>query len=59
MNLEKFIPTYYKKNVLDIDYKKLKSKGILESGDKVILAGGHSYVNGVSSSKMIGGYVEI
>jgi len=28
MYLEKFIPTSYKKNVLDIDYKKLKSKGI-------------------------------
>ena len=39
--------------------EKLKAKGILEAGDKVILAGGHSYVNGVSSSKMIGGYVEI
>ena len=39
--------------------EKLKAKGILESGDKVILAGGHSYVNGVASSKMIGGYVEI
>ena len=37
----------------------LKSKGILDAGDKIILAGGHSYVNGVKSSKMIGGYVEI
>ena len=38
---------------------KLKSKGILESGDKVVISGGHSYLNGVKSSKMIGGYVEI
>lgn len=38
---------------------KLKDNGILEAGDKVVLAGGHSYVNGVKTSKMIGGYVEI
>ena len=39
--------------------QKLKDKGILEVGDKIILSGGHSFVNGVKSSKMIGGYVEI
>jgi len=39
--------------------EKLKAKGILESGDKVVLAGGHSYVNGVKTSKMIGGYAEV
>ncbi|MBO5397860.1 MAG: pyruvate kinase [Clostridia bacterium] len=39
--------------------EKLKAKGILETGDKVVLAGGHSYVNGVQSSKMIGGYAEV
>lgn len=39
--------------------EKLKVKGILEAGDKVVLSGGHSYVNGVKTSKMIGGYVEI
>jgi pyruvate kinase len=39
--------------------EKLKAKGILETGDKVVLAGGHSYVNGVKTSKMIGGYAEI
>ena len=39
--------------------EKLKAKGILEAGDKVVLSGGHSYVNGVKTSKMIGGYVEI
>ena len=39
--------------------EKLKTKGILEAGDKVVLSGGHSYVNGVKTSKMIGGYVEI
>ena len=38
---------------------KLKEKQILENGDKVILAGGHSFVDGVKTSKMIGGYVEI
>ena len=39
--------------------EKLKAKGILENGDKVILSGGHSFVQGVKTSKMIGGYVEI
>ena len=39
--------------------EKLKVKGMLEVGDKVVLAGGHSYVNGVKSSKMICGYVEV
>ena len=39
--------------------QKLKDKGILENGDKVILSGGHDFVNGVKSSKMIGGYIEI
>ncbi|MFG6318431.1 MAG: pyruvate kinase [Clostridia bacterium] len=39
--------------------EKLKAKGILESGDKVVLAGGHNYVNGVKSSKIIGGYAEV
>ena len=38
---------------------KLKEKEILEPGDKVVLCGGNSYVNGVKSSKTIGGYVEI
>lgn len=39
--------------------EKLKAKGILEKGDKVILAGGHDFVEGVSESKMIGGYAVI
>ena len=39
--------------------EKLKAKGILESGDKVVVSGGHSYVNGVKASKTIGGYVEV
>ena len=39
--------------------EKLKAKGILESGDKVILAGGHDFVEGVQESKMIGGYAVI
>ena len=38
---------------------KLKEKGILESGDKVVFSGGSNYVNGVKISKMIGGYAEI
>ena len=39
--------------------QKLKMKGILEEGDKIILAGGHGFVDGVKTSKMIGGYVEV
>lgn len=39
--------------------EKLKVKGILEAGDKVIISGGHGYINGVKTSKTIGGYVEI
>ena len=46
-------------DTVEAGIEKLKTKGILESGDKVVLAGGHSYVNGVKSSKMIGGYAEI
>lgn len=44
---------------VEVGIEKLKSKGILESGDKVVLSGGNSYVNGVKTSKIIGGYVEI
>ena len=39
--------------------EKLKAKGILEKGDKVILAGGHSFIEGVKLSKIVGGYVEL
>jgi len=39
--------------------EKLKTKGILEKGDRVVLNGGRSYVNGVESSKMVGGFLEI
>ena len=39
--------------------QKLKEKGILEEGDKVILSGGHCFVDGVKLSKVVGGYVEI
>ena len=39
--------------------EKFKAKGILEKGDQVVLNGGRSYVNGVESSKMVGGFIEI
>jgi pyruvate kinase len=39
--------------------QKLKAKGILEDGDKVVISGGHDFVGGVKESKMIGGYVVI
>ncbi len=38
---------------------KLKAKGILELGDKVIVAGGKGFMDGVQESKQIGGYVKI
>lgn len=39
--------------------EKLKNKNILEAGDKVVLAGGNKYIDGVKASKIIGGYVEV
>ena len=46
-------------NTVEAGLEKLKQKGILEAGDKVVISGGRSYVNNAKSSKMIGGYVEI
>ncbi len=39
--------------------QKLKTKGILEDGDKVIVTGGHSFIGGVKSGKMASGYIEV
>ncbi len=44
---------------LETGIEKLKQKEILESGDKVVVVGGHNYMNNVKSSKIIGGYMEI
>ena len=46
-------------NTVEAGLEKLKEKGILESGDRVVISGGRNYVKNVKSSKMIGGYVEI
>ncbi len=46
-------------NTVEAGIDKLKAKGILESGDKVIISGGHDYVKNVNVSKVIGAYVEI
>ena len=46
-------------DIVEEGLEKLKSKEILESGDKVVLVGGNRYVDGVKDSKIIGGYVEI
>jgi pyruvate kinase len=46
-------------NTVEAGLEKLKSKGILESGDKVVISGGRNYVKNAKLSKMIGGYVEI
>ena len=45
--------------VIDKGVQKLKDKGFLEEGDKVILSGGRNFFNGVKYSKIIGGYIEI
>ena len=45
--------------VIDKGVQKLKDKGYLEEGDKVILSGGKNFFNGVKFSKIIGGYIEI
>ena len=46
-------------NTVEAGLEKLKSMGILEAGDKVVISGGRNYVKNAKSSKMIGGYVEI
>jgi pyruvate kinase len=46
-------------NTVEAGLQKLKEKGILESGDRVVISGGRNYVKNAKSSKMIGGYVEI
>lgn len=46
-------------NTVEAGLEKLKEKGILEAGDRVVISGGRNYVKNVKSSKMIGGYVEI
>ncbi len=46
-------------NTVEAGLEKLKAMGILESGDKVVIAGGRNYVKNAKLSKMIGGYVEI
>lgn len=46
-------------NTVEAGIEKLKQKGILESGDKIVISGGHNYIKSAKLSKMIGGYVEI
>ena len=46
-------------NTVEAGLEKLKEKGILESGDRVVISGGRNYVKNAKLSKMIGGYVEI
>lgn len=52
-------PTDSIDNTVEAGLEKLKAKGILESGDKVVISGGRNYVKNAKLSKMIGGYVEI
>ena len=44
---------------IEAGIEKLKTKGILEKGDTVILSGGKNFVNNVEYSKMMGGYLKI
>jgi len=46
-------------NTVEAGIEKLKAKGILEAGDRVVISGGRNYVKNVKSSRMIGGYIEI
>lgn len=46
-------------NTVEAGLEKLKEKGILEPGDRVVISGGRNYVKNAKLSKMIGGYVEI
>jgi len=45
--------------IIEKGIEKLKTQGILETGDSVIISGGKNFVNGVQESKQIGGYVKI
>ncbi len=45
--------------VIQKGIEKLKAKGILETGDEVIIVGGKHFLDGVSESKQIGGYAKI
>ena len=44
---------------IEAGIEKLKTKGILEKGDTVILSGGKNFVSNVEYSKMMGGYLKI
>lgn len=44
---------------IEAGIEKLKTKGILETGDTVILSGGKNFLSNVSYSKMMGGYLTI
>ncbi len=46
-------------NTVEAGLDKLKEKGIIEAGDRVVIVGGKNYVKNAKASKMIGGYVEI
>ena len=48
-----------KTKVIQKGIEKLKAKGILETGDTAIIAGGKDFIGGVAESKQIGGYVKI
>ena len=48
-----------KSKVIEKGIEKLKTTKILEVGDTVIVAGGKDFMDGVSASKQIGGYVKI
>ena len=45
--------------MIETGIDKLKKQEILEAGDEVIVVGGKDFMNGVSASKQIGGYVKI
>ncbi len=52
-------PQESKDEVVTKGIQKLKEKGILEEGDRIIVSGGRRFIPGVKSSKMIGGFVEV
>ena len=45
--------------VVELGIQKLKDKGILEEGDKIVISGGRNFIDGVRMSKMIGGIVVV
>ncbi len=48
-----------KDSVIEEGIQKLKAKGILEEGDRILTCGGHDFMDGVKTSKVVAGFAII